>query len=276
MKLHRGMLALAVVSLVCGGAFAQSPKVGAMFPNFEAKELVTGKKLSMKNLRGKVVVVDFWATWCRPCVAEIPNVKKVYEEFKDQGLEIVSISLDRTPGECRRYVQENRMKWLHVSEGGTWKTRLAKKYRINSIPAMYVVGRDGKVVAEKVRGHELRAAVEEALKAEPPADAKDADDKAGDDDKAGSDDSKDADGSASDDDGGENVASGGEAAMTSAKVDREASLTAEQTRWLKVARSMKANQNYELARSYYNRIIEKYPGSTASEIAREELKMLKN
>ncbi len=133
-KLTSVFLVCALVGLIAAPVLGQSK--GSEFPNFKGKHLVTGDGFSLEDLRGKIVLIDFWATWCPPCIGELPNVKKTYAEYHDKGFEIVSISLDTDVKKCRRYVEKQNMDWYHISEGGGWKTRLATKFSINSIPAM--------------------------------------------------------------------------------------------------------------------------------------------
>ncbi|MCP3906212.1 MAG: redoxin domain-containing protein [Planctomycetes bacterium] len=150
------------VAAVTAATFA-GPGVGREFPSFEAKDALTGKRFALTDLRGKVVLVDFWATWCRPCIAEVPNLRNVHKRFKDRGFEVVSISLDQNRSSFKRYAKKNRMTWRHVMEGGGWKTRLARKYGINSIPAMYLLDHEGKVISTQARGRELERLVAAAV-----------------------------------------------------------------------------------------------------------------
>lgn len=144
---------------------AQAGKyVGKAFPNFTATDAVTGEKFTLKDLRGKVVLVDFWATWCRPCIGELPNVKRAYKKYKDQGFEIVSISLDTNRRKFKSFVSRQKMDWYHVMDGGGWSTRLAKKYNIRSIPAMVLLDANGVCVSDSARGRRLATAIEKALK----------------------------------------------------------------------------------------------------------------
>ncbi len=156
---------VAVCAAFCVTPIAQAGKyVGKAFPNFTATDPVTGEKFALNDLRGKVVLVDFWATWCGYCVRELPNVKRAYKKYKDQGFEIISISLDTDKGKFKRFVSRQRMNWYHVMDGGGGMTRLAKKYNIRSIPSMFLIDADGVCVSDSVRGRRLAPAIEKALK----------------------------------------------------------------------------------------------------------------
>jgi len=126
---------------------------------------VDGEELSPESFKGKVLLLDFWATWCGPCIAELPNVQKAYEMFHEKGLEIISISLDRAEDEAKykTFIKEKNMPWHHIYDGNYWDAKLARRYGVRAIPTMYVVGRDGKITAASPRGEGLLKAIEEAL-----------------------------------------------------------------------------------------------------------------
>jgi peroxiredoxin len=136
--------------------------VGSKFPDFEEKDLA-GKPISVSNYKGKVVLVDFWATWCGPCVNELPNVLKAYEKYHPQGFEIVGISLDSDQERLANFIKNRKMGWQQFFDGKGWGNKLAGKYGVNSIPATYLLDSDGKIVAKDLRGEALEAQLAKML-----------------------------------------------------------------------------------------------------------------
>ena len=140
-----------------------SALVGKVVPNFSATDL-DGKPISLQDYRGKVVLLDFWAVWCGPCVGEMPNVKKVYETHKDKGFDIIGISLDTDEERLRNYLKENDIPWQQIYSGKGWDSPLAKQYHIRGIPAPWLIARDGTLISREARGVKLERLVVEALR----------------------------------------------------------------------------------------------------------------
>lgn len=121
---------------------------------------LNGSPFDPKTVAGKVVLVDFWATWCGPCVAEIPNVMEQYQKYRDKGFEVIGVSLDDDVEALKAFVDERKIPWpiLFEKPGGQgWRHPLATKYGVSGIPTVILVGRDGKVVSLDVRGEKLGA-----------------------------------------------------------------------------------------------------------------------
>ena len=135
---------------------------GAKFPEFDEKDL-EGKPLSPSRLKGKVVLIDFWATWCGPCVMELPNVLKTYEKHHEKGFEIIGVSLDQDQERLKNFLKQKNVTWQQYFDGKGWENKLAQKYGIQSIPATFLLDGEGKIIGRDLRGEALEQAVAKAL-----------------------------------------------------------------------------------------------------------------
>ena len=137
--------------------------IGNTVPDFSATDL-DGNPISLEQYRGKVVLLDFWAVWCGPCIAEMPNVKKVYDTYKDEGFDIIGISLDTDEERFQNYLKENEIPWRQVFSGKGWDSPVSRQYGIRAIPAPWLIDKEGKLISHKARGEALENMVVEALK----------------------------------------------------------------------------------------------------------------
>ena len=137
---------------------------GLPFPEFpEGTKDLDGKPIKIADYKGKVVLVDFWAAWCGPCIAEAPNVVRAYKKYHSKGFEIIGISLDQSKDMMLKAMKKHGMKWRQYFDGLGWKNKVSTSYGIRAIPATYLIGPDGKVVMNRVRGEQLEANLKELL-----------------------------------------------------------------------------------------------------------------
>ncbi len=128
-----------------------------------AGKTLEGKSLSLDDYKGKVVLLDFWATWCGPCVGELPNVKANYGKYHPQGFDIVGVSLDEDEAELRDFIKVKAMPWPQIFDGKGWEAGDAQAYGVRAIPFTLLIGKDGVIAAVNPRGEELEPAIQAAL-----------------------------------------------------------------------------------------------------------------
>lgn len=133
---------------------SQSFMIGGEAPDFTQKT-PDGKDMSLSELRGKVVLIDFWASWCGPCRRENPNVVRMYNQYKDKGFDILGVSLDKTQDRWVEAIQQDGLAWHHVSDLKGWSNEVAQAYGVRSIPHTVLVDAEGKILARNLRGEAL-------------------------------------------------------------------------------------------------------------------------
>ena len=136
---------------------------GAIAPEISLPD-PDGKTQSLSSLRGKIVLVDFWAGWCAPCRRENPNLVKAYNKYHSKGFEIFQISLDKTKPEWVAAIKQDGLNWIHVSDLKYWGSPVARQYGIESIPANYLLDKDGKIIGSNLRGADLEAELDKLFR----------------------------------------------------------------------------------------------------------------
>lgn len=126
-----------------------------------------GNPLPLKNFRGKIVLIDFWASWCGPCRKEMPNVVKAYAKYKDKGFEIYGVSLDQSKEKWLEAIKKDGITWPQVSDLKYWECEAARDYNVQGIPFTVLLDKEGKILAKNLRGDDLEKAIEKALAGEP-------------------------------------------------------------------------------------------------------------
>jgi peroxiredoxin len=135
---------------------SEAPEIAMKMPN--------DSTLALSSLRGKYVLIDFWASWCGPCRKENPNVVRMYYKFKDKGFDIFSVSLDQEKTSWVNAIEKDGLPWHHVSDLQHWNSAAAAAYGVQGIPATFLLDKEGKVIAKYLRGEELEKKLEEILK----------------------------------------------------------------------------------------------------------------
>lgn len=137
--------------------------IGQVAPDF-TMNTPEGKPLSLHSIKGKVKIIDFWASWCRPCRGENPHVVKMYQEFHPKGLEILGVSLDNDQQDWLKAIEDDNLTWNHVSDLKGWQNEAAQLYVVNGIPHLVILDENNVIVAKNLRGEQLREKIAELLK----------------------------------------------------------------------------------------------------------------
>ncbi|MDR6562336.1 MULTISPECIES: TlpA disulfide reductase family protein [unclassified Arcicella] len=136
--------------------------VGRMAPAFSMAD-TTGNAFTLASLKGKYVLVDFWASWCAPCRKENPNVVKAYNEYRDKNFEIVGVSLDDKKNNWIKAINADKLTWVHVSDLKGWQNEAAKMYAVSAVPMNFLLDKNGKIIAKNLRSEELHKKLAELI-----------------------------------------------------------------------------------------------------------------
>jgi len=136
--------------------------IGAIASDFTMKD-TQGNDFTLSSLRGKYVLIDFWASWCSPCRNENPNVVKAYNNFKDKGFDIIGVSLDKDKDAWVKAIKDDNLTWHHVSDLKFWNNVVARTYGVQSIPYNLLLDKDGKIIAMNLRGENLSKKLKEVM-----------------------------------------------------------------------------------------------------------------
>lgn len=131
-------------------------RIGEVAPDL-AMATPTGEMMKLSDLQGKIVLVDFWASWCKPCRMENPNVVRVYNKYKDKGFEIIGVSLDKDKAAWEQAIEADGLTWKHMSDLQFWGSEAVKAYGIQGIPYTVLLDKEGKILAENLRGPRLES-----------------------------------------------------------------------------------------------------------------------
>ena len=123
----------------------------------------SGDTILLSSLRGKIVLLDFWASWCAPCRSENPNLVANYKKYRDKGFEIYQVSLDRSRAAWLKGIKDDKLDWIHVSDLQYWNSIVVPVYNIQGIPMNFLLDRNGKIIAQNLRGEELGRKLEETF-----------------------------------------------------------------------------------------------------------------
>lgn len=153
----------AVTDFLVRMAKLRSVQVGQVAPDFKMNT-IDGKTVKLSGLRGKYVLLDFWASWCQPCRQENPNVVKLYHQYKDKNFTVLGVSLDKDPIAWKQAVIQDGLSWTHASELQDFESPTVRLYQVDAIPSSFILDPQGRIIAKNLRGDELSAFLAKTLR----------------------------------------------------------------------------------------------------------------
>jgi thiol-disulfide isomerase/thioredoxin len=164
------LILLLAISIISIKLYSQELKVGDKAPDI-IQNLITGEEFHLSELNGKIVLIDFWASWCKPCRKENPNIVAIYREYKDQnykngnGFTVLGVSLDYKKDAWENAIKADQLEWpYHVGDLKGWRNAASLKYSISSIPSSYLIDGDGIIIGINLRGDDLEAKLKKLRK----------------------------------------------------------------------------------------------------------------
>ena len=148
---------ITVIGIAQSMPFITDPRLEIALPT------VQGDTLKLSSLKGKVILLDFWASWCGPCRSSNRQLVKLYSKYKDKGFEILGVSLDENKKDWIKAISRDKIKWLQINDAGGWDAKTAIDWNIFQIPTSFLVGRDGKIIAMDLEKAELEKALASLL-----------------------------------------------------------------------------------------------------------------
>lgn len=160
--INRKHLLTFFLGIIIHAAALAQPRQGQMAADI-ALPSATGDTIRLSSLKGKVVLLDFWASWCGPCRVANKGLAKIYSKFKSKGFEIYSVSLDEQKDDWQKAVKKDKISWLQVIDPGGWETPTAQRWAVYALPTSYLIDREGRLVAMDLEGKDLEKALKDML-----------------------------------------------------------------------------------------------------------------
>jgi peroxiredoxin len=153
---------IAIILLIASFAAEAQVQVGQLAPEISLPN-TKDSIVNLSSFRGKVVLIDFWASWCRPCRASHPGVIKLYKKYKQQGFEVFGVSIDSEKNDWLKAIKKDKIPYTQVNGDGGWNAAIANKYGVEAIPATFLLDKEGRIVAVDLEKQQLEDKIKELL-----------------------------------------------------------------------------------------------------------------